>query len=86
MERGLLPPPQSQEKLAEYARALGLKKGSDQWYEFFDLAAASSGQIPPDVMSDKELVAKLPLFFRTIRRQKVSDKKLQELAEKIRRA
>lgn len=39
-----------------------------------------------DVMSDKELGYKLPLLFRTIRRQKISDKKLQELAEKIRRA
>lgn len=86
LERGLLPPPQSEEKLGEYAKALGLKEGSDEWYEFFDLAAASNGKIPSDVLSDKELAAKLPVFFRTLRRQKVSDKKLDDLAERIRRA
>ncbi len=86
LERGILQPPQSREKLEEYARYLQIPKGSDDWYEFFDLASAESGRVPPDIMKDAELVKRLPLFFRTIRGQKVPKEKLKELAEIIRRA
>jgi hypothetical protein len=86
MERGLLPPPRAHDKLEEYASALGLKKGSDQWYEFFDLAAADAGRIPKDLLSDKEVVEKLPVVFRTLRGEKISDANLDALIEKIRRA
>ncbi len=84
LERGLLPPPHSAEKLSQYAKALGLKKGSDDWYTFFDLAAAERGKLPVDVLEDHALVRKLPVFFRTLRGQQVSEKKLSELIEKIR--
>ena len=86
MERGLLPPPRAHDKLEEYASALGLKKGSDQWYEFFDLAAAEAGRIPQDLLSDKEVVEKLPVVFRTLRGEKISDANLDALIEKIRGA
>jgi transcriptional regulator with XRE-family HTH domain len=85
MERGLVPPPQSQEKLEEFAGHLGLEKGSEERQEFFDLAAAESGRIPDDVLSDKDLVAKLPILFRTLRGQKVPDDKLNDLIRHIRR-
>ncbi len=85
LERGLLPPPVSREKLEAYASYLGLKKGSDDWIEFFDLAAASRGQLPKDFLEDAEVVKSLPLIFRTIRGKKVSLKLLNELIEKIRR-
>lgn len=86
LERGLLPPPESGEKLEAYARALRLKKGSDDWYTFFDLAAAERGRIPQDVLSDEELVSKLPVLFRTLRGQRVDDEALEDLVERIRRA
>ena len=84
LERGLLPPPHSDEKLTQYAKALVLKKGADDWYTFFDLAAAERGKVPADMLEDSLLVAKLPVLFRTLRGQKVSEKKLNELIEKIR--
>ena len=84
LERGLVPPPRRREKLDEYARFLELKKGSDEWYQFFDLAAAEGGRIPEDVLSDKQVVAKLPLLFRTLRGQKVPEDKLDELIRQIR--
>lgn len=84
LERGLLPPPHSDEKLTQYAKALGLKKGTDNWYTFFDLAAAERGKVPADMLEDDSLVAKLPVLFRTLRGQKVSEEKLNELIEKIR--
>lgn len=86
LERGLLPPPESGGKLEAYARALRLKKGSDEWYTFFDLAAAERGRIPSDVLSDEELVSKLPVLFRTLRGQRVDDEALEDLVERIRRA
>jgi transcriptional regulator with XRE-family HTH domain len=86
LERGLIPPPKSREVLEKYAVYLNLEIGTDEWYEFFDLAAACYGQIPPDVMDNPELAAKLPLIFRTLRGQEVPEEQLKDLAELIRRS
>ena len=86
LERGKLPPPQSPDLLEKYARALGLKKGSDEWYEFFDRAAAARGEIPADVLEDDEVVAHLPVLFRTLRGDRVSDEQLRKLIEIIKGA
>ncbi len=86
LERGLFPPPESHELLERYALALELEPGSDRWLELFDLAAAERGQIPNDIMSDREVVDKLPVFFRTMRGKQLSSEQLDELVEKIRRS
>lgn len=86
LERGLLPPPHSEEKLTQYATALSIKPGSDQWYEFFDRAAAERGRIPKDILSDEEVLGKLPVLFRTLRGKKVSDAHLDALVDRIRKA
>jgi transcriptional regulator with XRE-family HTH domain len=86
LERGLLPPPQGRETLEHYARLLKLKKGSDEWYTFFDLAAAENGRIPAEILEDKEVLEKLPILFRTLRGQKVPDEQLDELVRKLRKA
>lgn len=85
MERGLLPPPSSKEKLEEYAGYLKIERGTDEWYNFFDLAAACSGRIPVDLTSDEELLKKLPLIFRTLRGQRPSEDQLKELVKLLRR-
>jgi transcriptional regulator with XRE-family HTH domain len=85
LERGLLSPPQGREVLESYAEHLKLKKGSDEWYEFFDLAAAETGRIPPEILEDADVVDKLPILFRTLRGQKVPDKQLDELVRKLRK-
>ncbi len=79
LERGLSPPPQK-DRLEAYAEMLGLKEGSDEWYEFFDLAAAEAGRIPED-LRNKKVLEKLPILFRTLRGQKVPDEKLDELVQ-----
>jgi len=86
LERGLLPPPEPDGKLAEYANALGLVKGSSDWYEFFDLARVSRGEIPRDLLSDEQVIGKLPLLFRTLRGEKVTEKKLNALIDLVRKA
>jgi transcriptional regulator with XRE-family HTH domain len=86
LERGLLPPPDSEAKITEFAKALKIRRGSDTWYQFFDLARAARGKLPPDVLRKRDVVARLPLLFRTLRGQKVSEQKLNELIEMIRRS
>jgi len=86
MERGVLPPPQKEEKLAEYAEALGIARGSDEWLDLCDLASVARGRIPKDLMSDEALLGRLPVLFRTIRDSGADSEKLDELVEKIRRS
>ncbi|MGR3319561.1 MAG: helix-turn-helix domain-containing protein [Candidatus Anammoxibacter sp.] len=84
LERGKAKPPHH-EKLEQYAEFLQIEKDSNDWYEFFDSAAACSGEIPNDLLQDEKLVAKLPLVYRTLRRQKVSPEKLDDFIELIRK-
>jgi transcriptional regulator with XRE-family HTH domain len=86
IERGMAAPPSSHKILEKYASYLGIEENSNDWYELFDFAASCSGKLPPDVMSDEQLVEKLPLLFRTIRGQKLDSQKLDELAELIRKS
>jgi transcriptional regulator with XRE-family HTH domain len=86
LERGLMQPPESREKLEQYAAILRIKKGSDDWYTFFDLAAAERGKIPDDVLSDRAVVESLPVLFRTLRGQRVDSEDLADLVDRIRKA
>ncbi|MBI5308777.1 MAG: hypothetical protein HZB37_10735 [Planctomycetes bacterium] len=63
---------------------LKIKKGSDDWYTFFDLAAAETGRIPEELIARENIVEKLPILFRTLRGQKVPEEKLEELIKKLR--
>lgn len=85
LERGVYAPPQDRNKLEQYATALGISPGGDDWLEFFDTAAASRGEIPRDLLSDEEVVKKLPVLFRTLRAKPVSAEMLDELVDQIRR-
>jgi len=86
LERGLMQPPQGKDKLEEYAGYLNIKKGTDDWYNFFDLAAVEAGRIPEELLSNAKVAASLPILFRTLRGKKISEKKLDELVEMIRKA
>jgi transcriptional regulator with XRE-family HTH domain len=85
MERSAMPPPQDTDILSRYAKALGVESGSDEWYTFFDLAAAGRGMIPQDLLSDHEIVKKRPVFFRTLRGQKPTEEEMRKLIEKIKK-
>jgi transcriptional regulator with XRE-family HTH domain len=85
LERGLFPAPHREDLLEKYAVALGLSRGSDEWIEFFDIAAASRGEIPRDLLTDEEVLERLPVLFRTIRGTQADPSKLDELVEKVRR-
>lgn len=81
IERGILPPPKDK-ILKRYANLLKLKEGTDDWYLFFDLAAAEAGKLPKDLM-EKDVLARMPVLFRTIRGRKISKNKLDKLIKLI---
>ncbi|MFH0960540.1 MAG: helix-turn-helix transcriptional regulator [Pseudomonadota bacterium] len=83
IERGILRPPHSREKLSHYAECLGIIEGSDEWLEFFDLARTDAGRIPEDLLADRNIVAKLPLVFRTLKGQKLTGEQLEKFAREL---
>jgi len=84
IEREILPPPKDEAILLEWAVQLGLESASEDWFKFFDYAAVDAGRIPSHVLENKELVAKLPAFLRTLSGQKPSREDLEKLLEIIR--
>jgi len=85
IERGRLPLTDSRKKLETIAQLIGLEKGTSEWYQFFDLASIAQRKIPEDLYSDEEVIAALPVFFRTIRGEKPSGDDLDKIIELLRR-
>ncbi len=85
VERGLLSPPQDEEKLRRMAKVLGIKHGSDEWQEMKDLSRLGAQMLPEDIASDRRIVNSLPLFFRTVRSDKPTAEELDRLIELIKK-
>ena len=85
VERGLLTPPQDEERLRKIARALDIKLGSALWKEMKDKANIDAGIIPNDILSDEKVLNSLPMFFRTIRSEKPTPEELDKLINMIRK-
>jgi len=83
LERGFVSPP-SEDKLRKLAKDIGLWEGSDDWIRLFDIAAQCCGKLPPPGLTDEEVVKKLPLVFRTVTGERLSDDKLLEFAQNFR--
>lgn len=84
IERGKLPPPKSKRVLGEIAAVLRFPENSDDWHALFDLASISF--IPPELMDDRSVVEKLPVFFRTLRGDRPAQEELEKLIDKIRKS
>ena len=85
VERGLLAPPQDEEKLRKIAQVLNIKFGSPLWKEMKDKANIDAGIIPEDILTDQRVLNSLPLFFRTIRSEKPTPEELDKLIDMIRK-
>jgi transcriptional regulator with XRE-family HTH domain len=85
VERGMLTPPQDEEKLRKIARVLDIKIGSPLWKEMKDKANIDAGIIPEDILSDEKVLNSLPIFFRTIRSEKPTPEELDKLIDMIRK-
>lgn len=78
-------PPTNPEKLGAFARVLGIPRESDEYREMVRLASMSRGEIPPAILSDEAVLAKLPVLFRTLEGDKVDGEVLDELFEAMRK-
>jgi transcriptional regulator with XRE-family HTH domain len=85
VERGLLSPPQDDERLRRIAELLDIEFGSPAWVEMRDLASIGAGIIPKDILSDEHVLKSLPIFFRTLRSDKPTSDELDELISMIRK-
>jgi transcriptional regulator with XRE-family HTH domain len=85
VERGVLHPPTEEEKITEISSLLGISKGDDEWHNMIDYASLDRGEVPKDILSDEEVLDKLPAFFRTMRGQKPDEKELRRLIELIKK-
>jgi transcriptional regulator with XRE-family HTH domain len=85
IERGVMSPPQDEEKLKQLAKVLGIGLQSEVWQELKDKARIDAGSIPEDILSDEKTLNALPMFFRTIRSEKPTPEELDKLINKIRK-
>lgn len=86
IERDVNPPPKDQATLSRWARFLDLKPDTEPWADFICRAEISRGNIPREVMSDKKLLAKLPVFLRTVRGAELTEEQLDDFIAKVREA
>ena len=84
LENEIIPAPSKDSLLKTLAKALNLKDTTPEWVEFFDLASLSRGEVPEDIKQDfPEVLAYLPAFLRSVKKNKVTKKDVKELVELV---
>ena len=86
IERGRLTAPQSDEVLERICLALEYELESDGAQALTDLAAAETGRIPPEILGDQEVMARMPVLLRTVHNKQLSPEELDRLIEMIKEA
>jgi len=86
IERGKIAPPADKKILEAWGRALGLKRGGKEMDDFIFQANVAQGIIPLDILSEKELVASLPAFFRTLKNKKPTKDEIDNMINLIKNA
>ncbi|MFA5777441.1 MAG: helix-turn-helix transcriptional regulator [Parcubacteria group bacterium] len=86
IERGKISPPSDRKMLETWAKTLGLKKDSKEFDDFICYANVAQGIIPFNILEEKELVAALPAFFRTIKNKKPTKEEIDNMINLIKNA
>lgn len=86
LENGVTLPPKDSEKLAKLALSLGIKKKSEEWQEFMDLAAVAKNELPKDLQDDERIASVLPAFYRTLRNKELGEKEVKKLLDLIKKS
>lgn len=81
LENGVILPPKDNTKLAKLALALGIAKDTEEWQEFFDLAAVAKNQLPDDLRDDERIASVLPAFYRALRNKEMDESELEKLLD-----
>lgn len=85
IERDRIPPPASRKAIDGISDALGLPRGDPRREKLFDLAAKAKNRIPADVADAVKGQPGIPVLVRTVANKQLSEKKLRELAEYIKK-
>ncbi|MDD4996510.1 MAG: transcriptional regulator [Patescibacteria group bacterium] len=85
IERGRIPPPSNEKILNKWAEALGLIN-SIEIKKFISDAQIAQGLIPSDIMKEEDITEYLPAFFRSIKKEKMTKKDIEELIKLIRKS
>lgn len=85
IERGQMLPPTNADKLSGFARELGIVQSSSEFRDMVRLASIGRGEIPAALLSNEQVVAKLPILFRTLEGDKVDDATLDELFDTLKK-
>lgn len=85
VERNRIPPPASRKAIVQICDALGLAKDDPRRESLFDLAAEAKNRIPADVADAVKNTPGIPVLVRTVANKQLSEKKLRELADYIRK-
>lgn len=86
IERGKISPPSDRKTMETWAKALGLKKDSKEFDDFISYANVAQGIIPFEIMEEKDLVAALPAFFRTLKNRKPNKEEIDNMINLIKNA
>jgi len=85
IERGRIPPPAGRKAIDAICDALGLASADPRREELFDLAAIAKNRIPADVADAVRAQPGIPVLVRTVANKQLSEEKLKELANYIRK-
>jgi transcriptional regulator with XRE-family HTH domain len=85
IERGRIPPPAGRKAIETICDALGLPSNDPRREELFDLAAKTKNRIPADVADAVRTQPGVPVLVRTVANKQLSEEKLRELAEYVKK-
>ena len=85
VERGILPPPQDEERLRVIASILNIEEDQSDWQELKDLASIGARMLPDDIASDQRILDSLPVFFRTVRSDKPTPDEIERLIDLLKK-
>lgn len=80
IERAIIPPPANETLIPKISELLKLEAGEIQ--QLNDLATVARGELPKDI-TDAELLAKVPAFFRALKGREYTAEDLEKLTQKI---
>lgn len=84
LENAITAAPASTEKLRALAVSLHLQQDTEEWVQFFDLAAISRREVPQDIdINSPEALSLLPAFYRTLRNDPISNEEASRLLKLI---
>jgi hypothetical protein len=85
VERGIIPAPRDEQSHAVLCVALKIQIGSAEHERLVDLANLSQGRLPPEALTEPEIVKQMPIFWRGKDGHRPTAKECRDLFNAIRK-